>query len=450
MTRLSIEQLPQTASGKRLLGFVSPIYDNSLWLKSYFDALGVTFDWLTDYFSTFHLQHFTETVDWAIELQERKYSLEPAPQLSLEQRRERLRRKAAVHLPLNPAVLEKYARETYDFECFLDESKAGHIRIVTNKFTNEAPDFVKWLLDEKPAHLILGGEYVRAFYIGEEKFVVPDDEPRIYFEPAIPKNDADKIHFPRLFAQTVETHVGLKELSIPHPHNIKGTVYAIGSVAEFGDKNFSLAEPFIFRNNRHQLYAAQALTKGGQLFVEADLRDLPSYDNLIENPLVELALADIALARDGRIKIPTEIYERFQRINLFAGTAHRSTGTKIYSLHRPENQKLVSQVGQILIENGLKSISTSTVRKFGHIGRANCGQVLTRTGTIKFDSETKSTLAENELFFVERSDNHVAQTLLKQGTVDVSKTGGSIKKSRLVTIKVGQGLIRAGEIHIGF
>ena len=110
----------------------------------------------------------------------------------------------------------------------------------------------------------------------------------------------------------------MKELSIPHPHNIKGTVYAIGSVAEFGDKNFSLAEPFIFRNNRHQLYAAQALTKGGQLFVEADLRDLPSYDNLIENPLVELALADIALARDGRIKIPTEIYERFQRINLFA------------------------------------------------------------------------------------------------------------------------------------
>lgn len=81
-------------SSERMIRFVASIYENSFCLKSYFDALGASFDTLTKYFSEL---------------------------------RALLRIKAAVHLPLNPAVLEKFARDNYGFDCCLDETHAGEI-----------------------------------------------------------------------------------------------------------------------------------------------------------------------------------------------------------------------------------------------------------------------------------------------------------------------------------
>ena len=111
------------------------------------------------------------------------------------------------------------------------------------------------------------------------------------------------------------------------------------------------------------------MTKGGAIFINADLRDLPTYSNLIESPLVELALADVALARDGRIKIPVEVYERFQRADLFAMAAQHVSGTKVYDLHRPENPVAKTYAGQILTKSGVLELSTSTKKSSAEVAR---------------------------------------------------------------------------------
>ena len=442
-----VDNLPQTFSGKRMLSFVAPIYEKSFWLKSYFDALGVDFDLLQKYFSTLRNQAHVPTVDWGIEFLERKYSIVPDPNLTLEQRRERLRIKASVHLPLNPAVLERHAREHFDFECYLDESTPGYITIVANKFTVDAPKFVTWLVEEKPAHLALGGRYLRTQYIGDENLAVETENPRVEFDSILPIDDADKIHFPRLFTGAVEVQVGLKTIDIEHPHDIKGTLYVGNILGEFGNKQISLARPFIFDGNRHQFYAAQTLTKSGGLTIHADLSDLPKYDNLIESPFVELALADIALARDGRFKVPVEVYERYQRAEFFMAAAQYLGGSKVYDLHRPENPKINMHVGQALEVRGDKTIHPSTKKSTLQTVRVGTGQVLGRTGIITIDSSTKPSWADSELFFVDRLELKNGVAAEKRGTVTV-KPSPKINDAHLTKINVGGGIVRAGEISI--
>ncbi|MBR3747369.1 MAG: DUF2313 domain-containing protein [Selenomonadaceae bacterium] len=201
MAEYTVDQLPITNSGKRMLRFVAPVYENSFWLKSYFDALSVDFDVLAKYFSELRAQSHIPSATWSIEYLERKYSVEPAPHLSLEERRARLRAKAAVHLPLNPAVLEKVARENYDFDCYLDESHAGFIRIIANHVpSTNANGFIPWLVEEKPAHLALEGRLIRTYYVGDERYAEDFGDIHEVTEAILPIDDADKKNFPRLFA----------------------------------------------------------------------------------------------------------------------------------------------------------------------------------------------------------------------------------------------------------
>ena len=258
---------------------------------------------------------------------------------------------------------------------------------------------------------------------------------------------SSQVEAAQAYAGTATAFVGLKTFDIARPHDVKGTVYVGQVLSELGGKQYSLARPFIFDGNRHQFYAAQTLTKSGGLTINANLRDLPTYDNLIESPFVELALADIALARDGRIKIPVEVYERYQRANLFTAAIQHIGGKKIYDLHRPENPVSKVHVGQILESIGIKTIYPSTKKSTAQILRVGTGQILGRTGIITIGSSTKPSLADNELFFVERIDLNHGHATAKFGSVTV-KPSPKIKDAHLTTIRVGGGIVRAGDIKI--
>ncbi len=259
---------------------------------------------------------------------------------------------------------------------------------------------------------------------------------------------SSQVEAAQAYAGTATGFIGLKTFDIAKPHDIKGTIYVGQTLGEFGGKQISLARPFIFDGNRHQFYAAQALTKGGGLIVNADLRDLPTYENIIESPLVELALADIALARDGRIKIPVEVYERYQLAELFTAAAHHLGGKKVYDLHRPENPVAKLYVGQILENIGIKAIYPTTKKSAAQILRVGIGQVLGRTGIIEINTSTKPSLADNELFFVERLELNRGIATAKFGNVTVEPTT-KFKDAHLTGIRVGQVLGRTGIITIG-
>ena len=450
MDKYTVDQLPLTTSGKRMLRFVAPIYENSFWLKSYFDALGVDFDVLAKYFSELRAQSHISSTTWGIEYLERKYSVEPAPHLSLTERRARLRAKAAVHLPLNPAVLEKFASDNYDFDCYLDETHAGFIRIIANHIPQKGvTDFIPWLAEEKPAHLALEGRLLRTLYVGDERYAQDFGDIHEVTEAILPIDDNDKKHFPRLFADVVNCHVGYKQIMPEiNPHDTKAKVFIGGGAAEFGIKKMSLAEPFAFQNNRHLYHAAQALTKGGALFIEADLSDLPLYQNIIESPFVELAMADIALARDGRIKIPVEVYERFQRIETFVMALQNLNGSKVYSLHQPEDIFNKHYAAQAFFEGGLKTVKPEGSHFISELAELHLGHIFARTGLIKLGSETKSTVADNELFFVERGEIHHAEVVGRHGIVAVD-VDPIFKASEMERLHFGNAMLRAGSVQLG-
>lgn len=154
MTEWEIENLPSTKTGKRMLKRVSPIYDNSIFMKMFYEGVGSEFDKVRAYFETLREQSFPHLVDWAIEYQEHKYSIIPDKSLTLEQRRERLKIKIESKRPLNPAILEKYIADNYGIEVYLGETDPGFITIELEHY-EDLLKFLQWLLREKPAHLML-------------------------------------------------------------------------------------------------------------------------------------------------------------------------------------------------------------------------------------------------------------------------------------------------------
>lgn len=341
-----------TTSGKRMLGFVAPIYENSSWIKSYFDALGVDFDTIHRYFSELRAQTHIPSVTWAIEFLERKYSLEPAPQLTLEERRARLRIKASTHLPLNPAVLEKFARENFGFECYLDESSPGFIRIIANNFPSTANKFVPWLVEEKPAHLALHGNLIKTWYVGDGKYVEPYEKSRVEFEPVVPVSDDDKRHFPRLFVDTVNLITGSAEVSIARPKtNFRSQTFAGVANLLHGRETIGVSKP----NSTFQSvgFVGQLLKRVGNITIKSETQP---HD-------------------DGHDY-------RSWTSQTFAGMSNFVYGRKVWSLARPKNPKSTTFAGVAQIKTGRVTINDSSKRDLGGKIVVHVGQVLKRVGRI--------------------------------------------------------------------
>ena len=361
MAEYTVDQLPITTSGKRMLRFVAPVYENSFWLKSYFDALGVDFDVLAKYFSELRAQTHIPSVTWGIEYLERKYSVEPAPQLNLEERRERLRIKATVHPPLNPAVLEKLAREKHDFDCYLDESHAGFINIIANRVPSvNANGFIPWLVEEKPAHLALEGRLIWTYYVGDERYSEDLGDLHEVTEAILPIDDADKKNFPRLFAGALEVVSGEKNISLARPDlNFPQKLHAATAELLYGGKTFSLATP---HNQLAQFYIGQALFKTGDIRINTSTKPSVDRDEICYSWKTKL-FAGIGNGVTGR-KTFLPAQPRDQVAELFAGVGNSVTGKITFEPDAPRNQLVTIRVGALLSVSGSITISNASEKIF--------------------------------------------------------------------------------------
>lgn len=150
-----IATLPTSPSGKRMLARVSPVYENSYFMKWLMQVMGLEWDEVWEYVYTFREQIFTDTVTWAIEYQEYKYSLEPDPSLTLEERRARLRRRAARALPISPGNLEVWIEASYSIIAKINELYGPGIFqvIVKDDPLDSMIAMRNKLRDIKPSHL---------------------------------------------------------------------------------------------------------------------------------------------------------------------------------------------------------------------------------------------------------------------------------------------------------
>lgn len=136
----------------------SPIYSDSYFMKSFYQALGTEWDEAREIFLSLREQSFIERVTWGIEYLEHKYSVEPNPNLSLEERRARLRIRSHAKYPLNPAFLKKKAMEFWGLNCYFDETeKAGYIFVSIDNYYNPENfgEMMEYLQRVRPAHLEL-------------------------------------------------------------------------------------------------------------------------------------------------------------------------------------------------------------------------------------------------------------------------------------------------------
>lgn len=155
---IDLDNLPTSPTGKRMLSRVSPIYDDSYFMKSFYQALGEELDEAREIFLSLREQTFIERVTWGIEYLEHKYSVEPNPNLSLEERRARLRIRSHARFPLNPAFLKKKAMEFWGLDCYFDETeKAGYIFVSIDNYyePSKFKEMFEYLQRVRPAHLEL-------------------------------------------------------------------------------------------------------------------------------------------------------------------------------------------------------------------------------------------------------------------------------------------------------
>ena len=199
----------------RALKRVSNVYQHSAFIKNFYKAVGSTFELLRPYFEDFQWQSFNSTVDWGIDYREDIYSLEHATWLDLPARRERLKIKASTSIPLNPAVLEAALLNAYGVQTYLSEATAGYITIYLAAITPEQwRQVVDFLLEERPAHLALQSVQHLVTYIGEG---ADDPDPTLIIAQEnipLPKDEADKQNFSRMFAGTSETQSSEIEIKL--------------------------------------------------------------------------------------------------------------------------------------------------------------------------------------------------------------------------------------------
>ena len=450
MAGYDLDRMPLTTAGKRMYARVSPVYDKSLFMKSWYDALGVDVGLIRRYYETLREQNFIPTVDWGIEYQEHKYSIVPDSTLSLEERRERLGIKAYRKYPLNPAVLEKTALDNYGLTCYLDEKKPGYIRIYIRHMTERGYKFFPYLIEEKPAHLALHGQFYLVDFIGEGS--VPDDiyEKIIYSDAdlPIPLTDDDRQRVPRIHAGIVNAEIGIQNYSLPLPKN-KRVVPRFGfALVETGDRGaVPIAQPKDLLVKR---FIGQALVRSGGITIHADLRDLPTHDDLFESGIADLLIADVGIVRPGRIQIPVATLEEFLKVPVHSGAAVFKFGSKTIQEPRPANQSVTMHAGQYLHKSGSVAVDFDKNIKLVKTAKISAGVALVRGGTITIDSETKPTIPPGHRYFGD-SDTINLRTgaaISKLGFVKIDAGARILREKHKIKIHAGHSLIRTGRIVI--
>lgn len=326
MTKYELDHLPATETGQRMYSRVSPVYDNSRFMKLFYDAIGAEWEPLRKFFTTLREQHFIDTVDWGIEYLEHKYSLEPRPDLSLEERRARLGIKARKFLPLNPAVMEKYILDNFGLKTYLSEDDVGHIHAILNHVASEAGwrKTISWLLTEKPAHLVLDTTIHILSYTGDppEEATTPSDKIILPDAIPLPKTPAEKKKFRCIHAGGVLAVEGKLDFGLRRPKDSKVAVHAGGVTLVSGHVQINPCRP---KDSKVAVHVGLPLYIQGQVLI--DSRDKPQL-RIKENPTADLAIAGVMIARGDNLAVPPE-YDLLKLFFRFPdGLIHRTITLK--------------------------------------------------------------------------------------------------------------------------
>lgn len=152
------DKIINSQSADRMLGRVSPIYDNSyvgLWI---FEAIGREYDGMWDIVNSLPDQLFPQSVTWAIELWEQRYGIVPSSTQTLEERRQAIIAARSVPAPLLPSTLEKYiynltGRETRVTDYVRDFTFGIEVVSSDGMRGSDLKEIMAYINRHKPSHM---------------------------------------------------------------------------------------------------------------------------------------------------------------------------------------------------------------------------------------------------------------------------------------------------------
>ena len=338
----------------RALKRISPVYDESKFIQTFFKILGdASLDKLREYFMTFREQSFNSTVtELGIAYRELMYSLDVRNDLNLEERRRLLGIKAAKQFPLNPAVMEQFILKNFGQKLYLDEKLSGYIRIYLN-YIASAENFaqaISWIKDEKPAHLMLSTTIHLVEYTGDggegTDEIIPSDE-----DPPYPKTPEDKVNYPRIYAGLSEIILGYSKINLsPPPNELIRLNAGLGTFIG-GEEKIDHARP---NNQFVTLHAGVGIGISGVITIGH--ADIIQRKYFLESPTADVAIADVGIAR-GDYFIPPFTPDEIDIVKIFFGfpiSRHRRVrGVSLPNARDDLTREEILEAGNYAVENNL-------------------------------------------------------------------------------------------------
>lgn len=173
--------------GRKFLGYISPIYEQSVIMQAVMEAIGVEWDDIDRLTDEVFAQLFPQTATWGIVYWERLVGIPRNDSLSIEQRRERVLTRMQTRWPMTKERMEQLVRTfSQDKQAFIREFFDQYrFEVLFNLTQSVDLETVYEIIEEaKPAHLsyslvasLRQGEksiYVgSAMLVGEEITVYP-------------------------------------------------------------------------------------------------------------------------------------------------------------------------------------------------------------------------------------------------------------------------------------
>lgn len=151
-----IEKILTSKAGRRMLEYISPIYDDSYVGLNLLQIMGARLDIVSGWLDEYERQIVTKTATWSINLWEDTYGIPHDTTLSLDDRRVKVDTKRWSHGPASPYKMTKLAGDVCGFPTSSYDPQKEHyfgIRITANpQNVNERK--IRAVLDRaKPAHM---------------------------------------------------------------------------------------------------------------------------------------------------------------------------------------------------------------------------------------------------------------------------------------------------------
>ena len=157
-----MQEIIKSEEAKKILDYVSPIYENSylgLWL---FEVIGQELDDLNQVVDSFEQQVVPQTATWALQYFEAQYGIPTNESLPIQQRRDAIILKIKTRAPMNPAKMADIIKTAIGADVRIEENVAKNtFAIIVSDTPNETEKMkIREVVDKsKPAHLIYRIEF---------------------------------------------------------------------------------------------------------------------------------------------------------------------------------------------------------------------------------------------------------------------------------------------------